>query len=160
MLRSAQPSQFSTYPIQNIDIPNLAVLKSTHTEHTFVASGHIVSVLIKTNVSRGSVSVWQVAAAVSHLNPAASLLEHLPRLPAPCTCTLHALLPLHCSCTALHCYRPPAPRARYPPWCAARRVPLWRHGQVVGRLLVTILHPDSRHRSWLTLGAVTLVLGW
>ena len=64
--------------------------------------------LIKTNVSRGSVSVWQVAAAVSHLNPAASLLEHLPRLPAPCTCTLHALLPLHCSCTALHCYRPPA----------------------------------------------------
>ena len=26
MLRSAQPSQFSTYPIQNIDIPDLAVL--------------------------------------------------------------------------------------------------------------------------------------
>ena len=26
MLRSAQPSQFSTYPIQNIDIPGLAVL--------------------------------------------------------------------------------------------------------------------------------------
>ena len=28
MLRSAQPSQFSTYPIQNIDIPGLAVLNS------------------------------------------------------------------------------------------------------------------------------------
>ena len=26
MLRSAKPSQFSTYPIQNIDIPDLAVL--------------------------------------------------------------------------------------------------------------------------------------
>ena len=26
MLRSAQPSRFSTYPIQNIDIPDLAVL--------------------------------------------------------------------------------------------------------------------------------------
>ena len=26
MLRSAQSSQFSTYPIQNIDIPSLAVL--------------------------------------------------------------------------------------------------------------------------------------
>ena len=28
MLRSAQPSQFSTYPIQNIDIPVLAVLQT------------------------------------------------------------------------------------------------------------------------------------
>ena len=28
MLRSAQPGQFSTYPIQNIDIPDLAVLNS------------------------------------------------------------------------------------------------------------------------------------
>ena len=27
MLRSAQPSQFTTYPSQNIDIPVLAVLK-------------------------------------------------------------------------------------------------------------------------------------
>ena len=27
MLRSAQPSQISTYPIHNIDIPDLAVLK-------------------------------------------------------------------------------------------------------------------------------------
>ena len=26
MLRSAQPSKFSTYPIQNIDIPGLVVL--------------------------------------------------------------------------------------------------------------------------------------
>ena len=30
MLRSAQPSQFSTYPIQNIDIPGLAVLFLSH----------------------------------------------------------------------------------------------------------------------------------
>ena len=28
MRRSAQPSQFSTYPIQNIDIPNLSVLEN------------------------------------------------------------------------------------------------------------------------------------
>ena len=28
MLRSAQPSQFSTYPIQNIDIPGLVELKN------------------------------------------------------------------------------------------------------------------------------------
>ena len=30
MLRSAQPSQFSTYPIQNIDIAGLAVLNLAH----------------------------------------------------------------------------------------------------------------------------------
>ena len=29
MLRSAQPSQFSTYPSQYIDTPGLAVLQST-----------------------------------------------------------------------------------------------------------------------------------
>ena len=53
----------------------------------------------------GAVSVcgrWlQQSPAVAHLNPAASLLEHLPSLPAPYSCTLHALHPLHCTVPAL-----------------------------------------------------------
>ena len=50
MLRSAQPSQLSTYPSQNIDIPNLAVLLSDGFQisckqgsHFFLLSLYIVT---------------------------------------------------------------------------------------------------------------------
>ena len=104
MLRSAPPSQFSAYPIQNIDIPNLAVLKNEHTKNTFVASDHIVCVLIKTNVSRGSVSVWQVAPAESSSGPSQPRsLTSRTFTQFACTLLLHpACTPppaLHCPCT-------------------------------------------------------------
>ena len=64
MLRSAQPSQFSTYPIQNIDIPDLAVLIISTVVSTtvFLASSvagsrHHVSLVI-TQLDTGGAALY------------------------------------------------------------------------------------------------------
>ena len=155
MLRSAPPSQFSAYPIQNIDIPNLAVLKNEHTKHTFVASDHIVCVLIKTNVSRGSVSVWQVAPAESSSGPSQPRsLTSRTFTQFACTLLLHpACTPppaLHCPCTVP---RPSVPTVV----CSSACPPVapWSGG---GPPPGHHPPPGPRTQELLTLALVTLVL--